>query len=115
MTITLPSGATAFGGYFGQAGSSSFSTLTLIVAGDTTVTQTFNGPGATFFGFTSSTPFTSITLYNDTKSPAVNQFEFGTVAIGGDGGASDTPEPSSMALMGGALIVLPLWARRHRK
>lgn len=117
ITITLPSAATAFGGYFGNTGTS-FATLTLIAAGNTTVTQDFNGPGPTYFGFVSETPFTSITLYNDTKGPAISQFVFGIPSStgepgGGEPGGAETPEPSSMALMGGALIAIPLLARRR--
>jgi hypothetical protein len=81
----------------------------------------------TFFGVVSDTPLPSL-LFKYTAGTLtmfVQDFNLVTLApTGGPGGgdpgsggpgAVATPEPSSMALMGGALIAIPLLARRRRR
>lgn len=117
ILITLPSTATAFGGYFGFVGTGTWSVV-LSGAGDTSFSQTASVTQLTptYWGVVSATPFTSIsvTLDGSTKLTAVNGFSFGTPTGGGGGGGAETPEPSTLALMGSALLALPLMARRMR-
>jgi hypothetical protein len=74
----------------------------------------------TFFGAMSTTPLAALptlTLSGPVgASTGINvfNFELGTVSGGGGGGGSETPEPSTLVLLGSALIVLPVLARRKR-
>jgi hypothetical protein len=75
-----------------------------------------------FFGVISDTPITDFQLRRDggngrlsIVSAALVSSPLGGGGTGGDPGGSETPEPSSMALMGGALCAIPLLARRRRQ
>lgn len=131
ITITLPTGATAFGGRFGGT-SGTWGDIMIAAVGNTTESLTISYGSPQYAGFVSTIPFSSITLSVTAGNtlPALNNFVFGMPMSsggpggggpgdggpGGDPGPATTPEPSSMALMGAALIAIPLWARRrHRK
>ncbi len=113
INITLPGTATAFGGYFGFTGSGTF-TVTLSGTGDTSFNQTASVTQTTpqYWGVVSTVAFTSISvsMSGSTKFAAVNNFAFGTPS----GGGAEAPEPSTLALLGSALIAFPLMARRMR-
>ncbi len=71
-----------------------------------------------FFGIISDTPITDFQLRRDSgngKLSIVSDALVSSPLSSDSGGGTDTPEPSSMALMGGALCVIPLLARRIRK
>ncbi len=76
---------------------------------DNVLTVTSTQPA--FFGIIGSSPLSSFTIRQLGSGTAllINDFTLGTLAI------SETPEPSTMAMLGGALVLFPLAARRKRR
>lgn len=115
INIALPTGATAFGGYFGFTGSGTWS-VTLSGVGDTSFSESASITQTTpfYWGVVSTVEFTSISvsMTGTTKFAAVNGLTFGTPT---SGGTSETPEPSTMALVGGGLLLFPLIGRRRAR
>jgi hypothetical protein len=118
MTIDLPSTATAFGGYFGYATGGTFSILLSSGGADSFSFQlnptASNSP--VYLGIVSDVAFSSISFTPDpvNKFVALNGLTYGTASVGGGGGA-ETPEPSTLAMVGVGLIAFPWIARRKRR
>lgn len=115
INITLPTAATAFGGYFGFMGSGTW-TVTLSGSGDTSFSESASITQGTpqYWGVVSTVAFTtiSVSMSGSTKFAAVNGFSFGTPPSGG-GGGGEVPEPSTLALVGSGLVAFPIIARRR--
>lgn len=76
---------------------------------DNILTVTSSSPA--FLGVISSSPLTAFSIRQLGSGTALmfNDFTVGTLAV------SETPEPSTMAMLGGALVLFPLMARRKRR
>ncbi len=110
ITIQLGPSVVAFGAMFGYIGTGS-STLGLSGSGiDEFPFVSASTP--TFLGAFSSTGFTTITFDSASKMVALNNFVYSTTPLGG--GGSETPEPSTFALVGLGLIAFPWIVRRRR-
>ena len=114
INITLPTGATAFGGYFGFTGSGTWD-VTLSGVGDSSFSLTSSVTSLTpqYWGVVSTVAFTSISFAaSGTKLSAINGFSFGMPSAGA---SAETPEPSTFALVGSGLVLFPLIARRRAR
>ncbi len=106
VNVALPAGTTAFGANFSGA-----------VADNAKVTingtpYTFAEPGSksnTFFGFTSTTPITSLTYTSNGFGTSIDNVRFGSI------GVAATPEPGSIALLIGMGVTGAGVLRRRRK
>lgn len=79
-------------------------------SGSCDYTLAINGSGPSFLGIIGTSPLTSVSLraFNTGSALNVNDVQVGTMSV------TATPEPSTMALLGSALIVLPVLARRKK-
>lgn len=117
VTITLNSPQTAIALQALQISTSGALASRTNVAGNITATVdgvplllSTNGP--TFFGFTSTSPFTTLTL---TRSSGTGALAFDTVEFGRfTGEVLPVPEPSTMTIAGAAIVLAGLrrWRRR---
>jgi hypothetical protein len=110
LQIALPNDVYAIG--FHVMGLSSDKTWTYGPAGGTTV---LNSSTITFIGAISTTPLASLptlTLTGPGSTTGVTVLDF---KIGTAGSVSETPEPSTMAMVGSGLILFPLIARRRKR
>jgi len=105
LTTTLPPGISAFGGDFFSIINNSSLLLTLGTGESFVIPAPGNGSGMSFFGVTSSSSVSSITV---TQAPgeselyyALDNFSFG---LAGEPGA--VPEPSAVVLLGMGLFAL---------
>ncbi len=110
INVTLPAGTTEFGADFANVTNLSSATVTATING---TAYTFSEPGLfggyAFFGFTSTTPITSLSFTNDLNGTALDNVRFGSI-----GGAA-TPEPGSVALLVGMGVTGAGVLRRRRK
>lgn len=124
--VTLNGGSmTAFGGTWdlGYAGPGSHVILTVTFADTSTqqVTTLTNTSGPFFFGFTSDTPFNSVTFSSaNANGTFLETFTLDNVVVeqfGGEngGGNGEIPEPSTFGMMGLAMIGLGAMRRFRSK
>ncbi len=111
LQVALPSGVYAIGMYL-TGTSSSNKTWTYGPSGSTMV---LNNSTTTFFGAMSTVPLDALPVITLTGPASitgmtVSSFELGTVTAS----MSETPEPSTFALVGVGLIAFPWIARRRR-
>ncbi len=92
VTLTFDSPITAFGADFLDPGSGAG--LAFEVGGVTALDVTPLGTGSGFAGFTSDTPFTSVTLVPGTGTSPGEVFSLDNLTVG------VVPEPTSVALLG---------------
>jgi hypothetical protein len=111
VQITLPSPATAFAInlFTAPAGLS----YTVSVLSTPFTVPTVNQPPPGFFGATSDTPFTTVTLQASTGSSYsfFDNFQWGTSGAQ-TGGGSQTPEAGTFLLIGSGLLALAVARRR---
>ncbi|NDY93145.1 PEP-CTERM sorting domain-containing protein [Ideonella livida] len=97
ITFSFSGGTHAFGGYFTGLQTSFSGTTQMVITFDDGQTQTLNVPvnvngGASYFGFTNTNTFQSVTLSNVSSDAwGVDNITFATAAA--------VPEPASLALM----------------
>ena len=115
LTITFAQAVNAFSINFGALGTafanlSSPVTFTFTVGGISgSATEGANLSGLSFFGLTSDTAFTSVTISNT----SANQF-FDNVTYQAAPASSDVPEPASWAMMVGGFGLLGGALRRKK-
>jgi len=84
-------------------------TMTLgLSSGETLSVPTANYPNRTFFGLTSDSDITSITISAGSAYPELDNFSFGRAAV-----VATVPEPGSVLLAGLAIAALGLASRRR--
>ncbi len=112
ITITNP--VAAFGFEFTNSSTSGMQYCIQVDGGSScAVTDYVSSPQIPFFGWVSDTPFTgtiTLTKTNFTGQLQINNFQVGTL-----GTTTEAPEPGTMLLMGGSLILFPLLSRRYRR
>ena len=114
VQITLPSPATAFGINLFTAPAGLNYTVSFLSTPFTVPTVGQPPPG--FFGATSDTPFTTVTLQTSAGSSYsfFDNFSWsGAQSTGDSGGGSQTPEAGTFLLIGSGLLGLAV--TRHRK
>lgn len=114
VAITLPSSATGFGIslFTGPAAL----TYGVTVLGNSYSAPTFSAPTPAFFGVTSDTPFTSLSLQVPSGATYAffDNFSWGTAqATGGTG--SQAPEAGTFLLIGSGLLALAVTRRRKAR
>lgn len=114
LRIDFPGDVYAFGIHLSKVTSSSTGTWNFgPLGGPSAGSITIPSSGTVFLGVISTTPLSSMPSIVLTSTGSSNRaftmedFSIGTLA------AAPTPEPSTFVLLGAALIVLPLWARRR--
>ena len=125
ITVSLPANvlAVGFDTLLGNFVSSGNTTPFGVIATNGTSTQYYTAnsldlPGSVFFGLSSATPITSLTIFSQNtiaaqSSLGIDNFETGlagTLGTGGTGGAgggsSTAPEASTMLMVSGGLFAL---------
>lgn len=105
-TFTLGTPATAFGGLWDLAGPGGPGVGINLFADGNFVGLIDHNTAGTFFGFTSSTPFSVLTLYADGQGNGIETHEISNLY------ANQVPEPASLILFGSGVLAL---ARKLRK
>ncbi|MBV8846438.1 MAG: hypothetical protein JO307_26835 [Bryobacterales bacterium] len=129
LTITLPANVMAIGFdvLFGNSVSSPTPFGVILDNGSTQNLMTATGvnlPGSVFFGYSSATAITDLTIFAQNtlaahSSLGIDNFELGLAGAGGSGpvgggGTSATPEASTLLMVSGGLFLLRFgrrWAR----
>ncbi|HLK22731.1 MAG TPA: PEP-CTERM sorting domain-containing protein [Bryobacteraceae bacterium] len=105
VTITLPTPVTAFGiNLFTNPTGSTYTVSTLSTPFSV---PTSASPPPTFFGVTSDTPFSSVSLTvpSGLNYAFFDNFSFGTAQVQGGGGGGDTvPEAGTFFMIGAGLV-----------
>jgi PEP-CTERM motif len=105
-TFTLGTAATAFGGLWDLAGPGGPGVGLNVFADGVFVGLIDHNTFGTFWGFTSTTPFTILTLYADSQGSGIETYEISNLY------ANQVPEPASLLLFGSGILAL---ARKLRK
>lgn len=108
-TITFNQGQNGFGGLWDLYGPSGPGTSIDVYANGVYVGNIANSLHGTFWGFTSTTPFTSVLLQATPNVCCVEKYEVATFY------ASRVPEPTTLAMLGSAGLLFPLIRRRYGK
>jgi hypothetical protein len=111
LTITLPANVFAVGLDILNNGNSSASTpFGVIVNGGSQLNSAtqIQLPGSVFFGYSSATALTSLTIFpeNQTTALGIDNVDVGFLGAGGGGGGSAAPESTTMLLVAGGLFML---------
>jgi len=113
ILATLPAGVRAVGIFGYQYSTAVTVSLTAQLNSGESITQGVAPQGSAFFGFTSTSDISTVSLKSGfdpqngsiTRYPTMRQFEFGSTA--------STPEPSAAPGIAGALLALGIFLRRR--
>jgi hypothetical protein len=115
ILATLPAGTRAVGMFGFQYGLSTV-TLTAQLSSGEFITQALPSQTSAFFGFTSTSDISSVTLKSvfnpsdnvNNQYPTIRQFEFGTGVV------QSAPEPSTAPILAGAMLTAGIALRKKR-
>ena len=111
VTITLPTAVTAFGINLFTSGPRG-GTWTVTTLSQPSIVPTSSSAPPTFFGVTSDTPFTSVTLGTPASYSYAffDNFSWGTAQTGS---MDPVPEAGTSLLIGTGLVAFAIFRRRH--